>query len=241
MLAEDIRPYTPSVFHGIEFSTTNPAPESGKTAWIILDTVTSSTPGMVEYIDGKLLTRHTMVSIQETKHMDGWDWHRVGKDQWVDQRRMAIIKYSQRPDGIEVNDKWIEINIYEQTLIAYQGDRPVYATIISSGLPGEDFETPSGLFRIWAKKKFNKMSGGEKGKDYYYLQNVPYHIYFKESYAIHGAYWHDNFGLRQSHGCVNTSPLDAKWLFDWTMPEANDNLWTKSDKKHPGTWVWVHN
>jgi hypothetical protein len=240
MLAQDLRPGTPSIFSGMEFSDAFPAPDSGTSGWLILDTVTSATPGKVEYIDGQLFEKHTKVNLLEKRHIDGWDWYRIGDDQWVIQRRLAIITYGKRPENIGENEKWIEINLYEQTLIAYEGDRPVYATIISSGLPGEDFETPQGMFRIWIKKKFAKMSGGEPGEDYYFLEDVPYHMYFDKSYAIHGAYWHDNFGLRQSHGCVNTSPRDAKWLFDWTMPAARDDLWTKASPGAGGTWVWIH-
>lgn len=240
MLAQDLRPYSPSIFKGMEYGDNSSAPDSGTAGWIILDSVTSKTPGKVEYIDGKLMQRHTQIKIYETRNIEGWNWYRIGEDQWVEQKRVAVIKYGKRPEEIKAGERWIEINLYEQTLTAYEGELVKYTTLVSSGLPGEDFETPPGLFRVWTKKKFAKMSGGVKGEDYYFLQDVPYQIYFYKSYAIHGAYWHDNFGVRQSHGCVNISPRDAKWLFDWTTPVAKDNLWTKATPEDPGTWVWVH-
>lgn len=240
MLAEDLRSYAPSIFKGEEFTKKDANATEQKAGWIIIDTVTSKKPGKIEYIDGQLLEKHTFIKIKESVNIDGWDWHKIDGNKWVEQRRVALITKHTPPEGVGKDEKWIEINLYEQTLMAYEGDRLVYATLVSSGLPGEDFATETGLFRVWIKKKFNKMSGGEKDKDYYFLQDVPYQIYFNKSFAIHGAYWHDNFGVMQSHGCVNISPRDAKWLFDWTSPKAHSNRWTKPDKKNPGTWVWIH-
>lgn len=114
----------------------------------------------------------------------------------------------------------------------------VFTTLISSG--DKDFPTIQGLFRIWAKVKKGKMSGGRKNSEYYYLEDVPWQMYFYQSYALHTSYWHDYFGLPTSHGCVNMSPKDAKWLFDWSGPRTKGENWTTADKNNPGTWVWIH-
>jgi len=111
------------------------------------------------------------------------------------------------------NDKWIDIDLSDQQLVAYVGTVPVYAIRVSTGLP----RTPTiiGEFHIYRKLTSTTMAGPG-----YYLPDVPWTMYFFKSYAIHGTYWHDNFGYPMSHGCVNLPTPDAKWLFDWTPEET---------------------
>ncbi len=224
-----------STFKGIDLLR---HPLDGEYGWLVLDTYTSKVPGRQEYIDGELLEKHTLVKILETKFIKGQKWLRLAKDKWVDGRRVALITHPQRPEKIPEGAKWIDINLYEQVLEAFEGEKMVYATLISSGLP--EFETPTGLFRIWGKRALAKMSGGKKGIDYYFLEDVPYHMYFSAGVAMHGAYWHNNFGMKQSHGCVNLAPRDAYWLFNWTSPKALENKFVKSSPSNPGTYVYVH-
>ena len=104
--------------------------------------------------------------------------------------------------------KWIDINLSKQRLTAYQGNTPVFSALISGGLP----RTPTvvGRFKINTKLRATRMRG--PGYD---LPNVPYTMYFYRGYAIHGTYWHNNFGRPMSHGCVNMRTSDAAWLFNW--------------------------
>lgn len=104
--------------------------------------------------------------------------------------------------------KWIEVNLSEQTLTAWQGDVTVMHTLISSGRSGTP--TVTGRFTIGNKYKAQRMTG--PGYD---LPNVPWVMYFYSSYAIHGAYWHNNFGTPMSHGCVNMRNNEAQMLYDW--------------------------
>jgi len=224
-----------STFKGINF---REHPLEGTYGWLVLDTYTSSTPGKQEYIDGELIEKHTLVKILETKLVNGQKWLRLAANKWVDGRRVALITRPSRPPKIPEGAKWIDVNLYEQVLEAFQGNELVYATLISSGLP--EFETPTGLFRIWGKVRMAKMSGGEKGIDYYFLEDVPFHMYFSAGVALHGAYWHDNFGMKQSHGCVNLAPRDAYWLFNWTLPVAPPGKFVKANRANPGTFVYVH-
>lgn len=117
-----------------------------------------------------------------------------------------------RPFGVAENESWIDVNLSTQTLNAFEGDTLVYSALVSSGLPG--FPTVTGQFRTWIKFESQTMDGRLLGYDYY-LENVPYVMYFYEDYAIHGAYWHNNFGHPMSHGCVNVSIPDSQWLFNW--------------------------
>ncbi len=109
--------------------------------------------------------------------------------------------------------KWVDVNLTTQMMIAYEGETPVYSSKVSSGIP--DHPTVIGTYRIYAKYLSTRMQGGTPGIDYYDIPNVPYTMYFYSGYALHGAYWHNNFGHPMSHGCVNL-PVDvSKWMFDW--------------------------
>ena len=138
----------------------------------------------------------------------------------------------------QTKDKWIRVDLSEQMVIAYQGKKPIRAFIISSGLPGTP--TVTGEFRIRTKVTSQTMFGGS-GSMYYNLPGVKWVQYFYEDYGFHGTYWHNNFGRPMSHGCINMTDADAKWLFDWAGPvwDGKSN-WFKSTDDNPGTQVIVH-
>ncbi|WP_437817282.1 L,D-transpeptidase [Sorangium sp. So ce1078] len=121
--------------------------------------------------------------------------------------------------------KWIDVSINQQSLVAYEGSRPVYVTLVSTGADGlgdpkTTRSTIQGLFRIHTKHVTVTMDGDEEDEDPFDFRDVPFVQYFTEGFAFHAAYWHDDFGTPRSHGCVNLSPLDAAWLFEWTTPEV---------------------
>ncbi len=125
--------------------------------------------------------------------------------------------------GDNTAEKWIDIDLSTQRLYAKEGDLVVYEFPISSGLPW--FPTVTGEFRIWAKVKSQRMSGGSIADGTFYdLPNVPFVEYFYKGYGIHGAYWHNDFGKPRSHGCINMRNEDAKALFYWTNPPVPDNV-----------------
>lgn len=109
-------------------------------------------------------------------------------------------------------ERWIDVNLTTQTLVAYEGETPVLYSTISSGL--WQFPTVTGQFRTWMKYDTQNMTGYHLGYNYE-IPDVPYVMYFFEDYAIHGAYWHNNFGTPMSHGCVNMNVGDAEWLYSW--------------------------
>jgi lipoprotein-anchoring transpeptidase ErfK/SrfK len=117
-----------------------------------------------------------------------------------------------RPLGVGPTERWVDVNLTSQTLVAYEGDQPVLNTIISSGT--WQHPTVTGQFRIYVRYESQTMDGRRLGYDYY-LENVPYVMYFYQDYALHGTYWHNNFGTPMSHGCVNMKTPDAGWLFNW--------------------------
>jgi len=147
--------------------------------------------------------------------------------------------YHQHTTFPTTTEKWIDVDLSEQRVVAYQGTTEVSAFIISSGLPGTP--TVTGTFRIWAKTSVQDMYGGNRAAgNYYYLEDVPWVQYFYEDYAFHGTTWHANFGRPASRGCINMSPADAEWLFSWAGPEAGGAGWLFSDAENLGTLVVVH-
>jgi len=138
----------------------------------------------------------------------------------------------------EGENKWIEINIGKQRIYAHEADKIVYEFPVSTG---KWAPTPTGEFRIWIKLRYSTMQGGSKELGtYYYLPNVPYTMYFYKGYAIHGAYWHNNFGQPMSHGCVNLSIPDAEKIFFWANPIVPDGKSVAyPTKEDPGTKVVI--
>jgi lipoprotein-anchoring transpeptidase ErfK/SrfK len=122
-----------------------------------------------------------------------------------------------RPDGVAATQRWVDIDLNEQTLTAYEGDREVFATLVSTGKPG--FPTPTGTFRVHTKIRHSTMIGR---REHYHVEEVPNVLYFYDGYALHGAFWHDSFGHTVTHGCINLSPRDAAWLFSWAPPTIPD-------------------
>lgn len=136
-------------------------------------------------------------------------------------------------------DKWIEVSLEQQMLRAWEGNRIVMEFPISSGLW---YPTPTGDFGIWHKTKFQRMKGGSKELGTYYdLPNVPNNMFFYKGFAIHGAYWHNNFGNPMSHGCVNAPLSQVEELFKWTGPVLADGKnYAHATLDNPGTRVFVH-
>ena len=190
-------------------------------AWMLAEAYPSSYPGGEQNRDAEMIDRYTMMNIYGVEFVDGWEWYLVGPDQWVQQIRVAKVQPTPRPEGVGPDDFWVAVDLYEQTAVAYEGDRMVFATLISSGLP--QWDTNLGLFNIYERYAATKMSGAEGQVDFYFIEEVPYVMYYDGEISLHGTYWHDRFGYRQSHGCVNLSIMDAWWIYQWT--EAQPEAW----------------
>jgi lipoprotein-anchoring transpeptidase ErfK/SrfK len=138
----------------------------------------------------------------------------------VSDLRMAVPQPV--PEDLAGNDRWIDVDLSKQLLVAYEGERPVFTTLVSTGRKGtkdEPFETPKGKFRILTKHVSSSMDGNTASDGNYSIQDVPWAMFFEGNYAIHGAFWHNGFGSRKSHGCINLPVGDARWLFWWVGPE----------------------
>jgi lipoprotein-anchoring transpeptidase ErfK/SrfK len=147
------------------------------------------------------------------------------------------------PSFVTGTRKWIDISITQQSLVAYVGQKPVYVTLVSTGRggmgdPEKVAATVRGTFMVYAKHVSATMDGSEDKADSYALLDVPFVQYFHKGYALHGTYWHDDFGKVRSHGCVNLAPIDAAWLFEWTDPPVPDE-WHSVINKDRGTVVHI--
>lgn len=203
-------PVVPSRFAGVEL------PQGGLAfpmAWTLQHLRAATRPGGEPAEHNPFLYRYTRVSVFGCVRVEGKCWYQIGKNQWVHQYKLAVFNPVPRPATVGT-EKWIGIDLYEQVLTAYEGGLPVFTTLISSGLP--QWPTNEGLYHVWLRRQNGSMSGAFQRPDFYSLQEVPWTQYFDGSIALHGAYWHDGFGFRRSHGCVNTSLTDAKWLFEWS-------------------------
>lgn len=215
--AEALTIYRPSAFQGVALADQPERPF----AWILSAVRPLTTPQGEVNGDAPVYQRYQLVQIFAKEHRGDQVWYLIGPDQWINQVYVGKVEPLGVPSGMGAGAAWIDINLFEQTLAAYIGDRMVYATLVSSGLRG--WNTPPGLFRVWQKVKAGKMSGAEGRPDYYFLEDVPWSLYFNQDVALHGAYWHNGFGYPHSHGCVNIAPLDARWLFEW----APDAVWVQ--------------
>jgi hypothetical protein len=155
-----------------------------------------------------------------------YPYYRTADGLAVSARAVRRITPQNPPPGTGPNEKWIDVDLDEQILAAYEGTRPVYVALIASGRAGDDaehdFQTPTGTFRILSKHVTNSMDG-ETPNGVYSIEDVPWVMYFNQSYALHGAFWHQHFGWRMSHGCVNLQPGDAQWLAYWSDPPLPQN------------------
>lgn len=198
-------------FQGLLFAD-NPPNSFG---WIVDQAVPRTAPGYLAPEKKMTLYRETVVQIFDVQTADNTKWYMIGLDTWVERRyiRQMVVNPTP-PEGIDRN-RWIEINLYEQTLAVYEDNQLVFATLIASGI--DPFFTRPGLFQVYEKLEKTNMSGAFEPdrSDYYYLENVPYTLYFDEARAIHGAYWRTLFGYPQSHGCINLSIGDAAWIYSW--------------------------
>ncbi|MBC8497236.1 MAG: L,D-transpeptidase [Chloroflexi bacterium] len=228
MTAIDVSRVTPPRFQGLTFTRT-PSQSFGWVLSYLSKTSgyveTKRTPGdQPEDYTGNHYNNHQLVWVYDTAEADGIEWYMIGPNEWVPQIVIArVIPNTTPPAGVP-GDRWIEVNLFEQTIVVYEGYELVFATLIASGL--DPFWTRPGLFQIYKKLESTPMRGSFETdrSDAYYLEDVPWTMYFDEARALHGAYWRANLGFPQSHGCVNLSVGDSRWLFDWA------NL---------GDWVYV--
>ena len=188
---------------------------------------------------GSPLDYHAPLLLQDDVLDRRGNRHRITRQGMVvRENALRLVELIARPRAIPQEDRWIHVDLSNQTLVAYEGDRAAFATLVSTGREG--FGTPVGTYRIQSKHVSTTMDDTDSANEAYSIEDVPWTMYFEGSFALHAAFWHDNFGRPRSHGCVNLAPADARWLFQWSTPTLPPG-WhgVVSSQRRQGTWVHV--
>lgn len=171
---------------------------------------------------GATLDGPARVTVLERVARQGETWLRVGDGAWLRDSDTTRAVLRPAPSELLPGERWLDVDLERQMLVAYRGDQPLFATPVSTGRgpTGSELATPPGLHRIWVKLLTSDMDNLEdvEAARNYAIQSVPWVMYFERGYALHGAFWHHAFGRVQSHGCVNVTPADAERIFEWTSP-----------------------
>ncbi|MDB4954878.1 MAG: ErfK/YbiS/YcfS/YnhG family protein [Myxococcales bacterium] len=184
----------------------------GLQAW----TMAKPTGGVMRQLDARV----ALPIVETSNDKDGKPIaYRIGEGEWIAAADVRAFKPAAPPPYLEKNERWIDVDLDQQILVAYEGDLAVYATMVSSG--GKETPTETGVYRMWLKESEADMKG-LNGEDPYSVATVPWTQFFspEKGLALHTAYWHDQFGHQRSHGCVNLAPRDARWLYFWSDPQV---------------------
>ncbi len=165
--------------------------------------------------------------------------YNLGEGEFLLARDARVVNKQEPPPTTGKWERWFDIDLASQVLVAYEGALPVYATLISSGTRKNPTET--GIFRIWIKFSETTMSGRMGESDAYSVATVPWTQFYENDFALHTSYWHDRFGQQRSHGCINLSPRDARFVYFWSDPQVPKG-WSMANgtTDSPGSMVRVH-
>jgi hypothetical protein len=226
MAKRDIIPIVASSFEGVELE-----PFDGEImpfGWVYVGRAAPRRTIHGATVPSIKLRRLARVRVLETRHDAQHNWYRIAEG-WLSDKELRVPRVSPMPEGVAINERWLDIDRLSQTLVAYVGTRPVFATLVSTGRgPARSpTATPSGLFRIWVKlisadmdnlDEQNAASDTVDVASPYSVEAVPFVMFFSGGYGLHATYWHDGFGTPRSHGCVNLSLSDAARLFEFSSP-----------------------
>ncbi|MBI4704402.1 MAG: L,D-transpeptidase [Deltaproteobacteria bacterium] len=219
----DLFPARPFAFRGEEITET----PGGVVpfGWVFVDDAPLySRRGGAFFRGGRAVARFTRVGWLEQASSFQGVFARIDAASWIDVRSLRHPALAPPPSETSLGpgERWIDVDLASQTLVAYEGERPVYATLVSTGKgqPGSATATPPGAHRIWVKLLSSVMDNieDEDASRYYRIEDVPYVQYFTKGVGLHAAFWHRSFGRVRSHGCINLAPLDAERLFRFTGP-----------------------
>jgi hypothetical protein len=221
---QELEPRSGASFRGVELDAQHGLPVVWAVRTSVPQALKTRADGTNKLVDAEgatpieRLTRIT--NWKGWKRVDGQLMHELADGTLLRDWYLAVAEPMARPKEVKADEPWVHVDLGEQTLVLYVGDQPRYATLVSSGLP--DHATPLGSFRIQKKHVSDTMADiGEDAKDdRYSIDDVPWTQYFEGDKALHGAFWHGQFGIQRSHGCVNLAPADAFYVFQHTWPEV---------------------
>ncbi|MBK8258345.1 MAG: L,D-transpeptidase [Polyangiaceae bacterium] len=232
----------PSAFHGVKLDETVNLPMAfvrSKHAFRYTQTETGA------IVRGEPIAHREGVPITDVVKRAGGVTYLQAKDGSfvAEEQVVRVDRFKKAPAWATAGRKWVDVSILKQSLVAYEGEKPVYVTLVSTGADGigdpkKTHSTIQGAFLIHTKHVTVTMDGDTAG-DEFDFRDVPFVQYFTEGFALHAAYWHDEFGTPRSHGCVNLAPIDAAWLFGWTDPPVPEG-WHAALSLKRGTLVYTH-
>ncbi len=237
----DVRRLEPSTFAGRDL-VADPLPESGQLAWSVMwpsasiraepradSAIVSAVPHQAQLFVTDAPVQHRGVA-----------WVPVAGDAagYVDASEIRRWFPATPPTGLAHEELWIDVELEQQTLAVMLGDAPLFVTMIASG--NHKHPTPQGVYRIKSKMAVATMDSQPGDDEAYSVESVPWAQFFYKRYGLHGTFWHNRFGKRTSHGCVNLSAKDAALVYAMTTP-ATVPGWVMSFAHDlvPGTVVRV--
>jgi len=237
-----VRMVKPSAFHGITLDDSTTLPVAFVRSKHAARYTLTEAGGLAR---GEPLAHREAVPVTDVvKRAGGMLYLQARDGSFVSSEQVVKVdKFRKAPAWAAAGRKWIDVSILRQALVAYEGEKPVYATLVSTGADGigdpkKTHSTIQGAFLIHTKHTTVTMDGDTAG-DEFDFRDVPFVQYFTEGFALHAAYWHDEFGTPRSHGCVNLAPIDAAWLFGWTDPPVPDG-WHAALSLKRGSLVYTH-
>jgi hypothetical protein len=242
LIGEDkIKPHLASPFHGIALDGSIPFPfamvRRRDADYFDREGNAGGHPGYGDIIrlNGKILPRDQRFFFETLDR------------RWLREDQVAVFDVPPPPVSFDwKHTKWVDVSITYQSLVLYDGEKPVYATLVSTGVDGAGDpkttrSTVRGEFRIDYKHVTTTMDADDAAENgsHFELRDVPWVQYFEGGYALHAAYWHDDFGRPRSHGCVNMAPVDARRVFFWTDPPLPDGWHGVKSGRTMGAGTWV--
>ncbi|MEL6345515.1 MAG: L,D-transpeptidase [Myxococcota bacterium] len=222
---DEIFLYPLTDFHGREVDR-EPIPEGMQVAWVFGYDGGNVRPSPDLNAEvAEVLPYHTELMVRDAPVDEAGHWWEIpdalgpGVSGYVnDQRDIRHWVPRTPPDEVTPGEVWVDVDLGQQVLALREGDDVLFVTMVSTGDVG--WATPQGIFRIYDKMIETTMASraGVEEEDVYYVEGVPWTMHFKPRYALHGTFWHWGFGHRASHGCVNLSPRDARYVFDRVGP-----------------------
>lgn len=218
----DVRRFKPSAFEGRDLHDA-PLPSEGTLAWVVrwphAARLEAAHPDAKE--SGRLAFQTTVVVDDSPTRRRGVNFYPLHDGTgWVEAKAIRRYIPAEPLEGVAPTDVWVDVEVSQQTLTLFRGSTPIFHTVISSGTGTNP--TPLGIYRMESKLALTDMRSKPGDDDAYHVEAVPWAMYFDGRFALHGAYWHNRFGNRVSHGCVNLSPKDAKRVFDALGPPLPD-------------------
>ena len=208
--ATDIQLVAPSTFRGILLTKA----VDFRFAWVLDETHSVNAAGTPLRTYSRYEVVHEVQPVTENP-----GYFAIGPDEWLPLNSLAITSPQVPPDAGLGVCRFIYVDLTTQTLRVYDNCKLVFATLVSTGQ--NPIWTYAGRFFIQYKVEYKELLPPSYSTSEYYLQGVPFFMGYSGDWGIHGVYWHDDFGRPVSHGCVNLSPADAKWMYAWTHEGEN--------------------